>query len=237
MKIGAVIPAAGEGRRMKIDKYKQFINLFNYPLIVHTLKLFQYMDEFSEIITVVPADTLNYCKREICKKYKLENIKLVAGAGSRQESVFLGLKAFSKKINYVIIHDGVRPLLPKKVLQKLLSSLKHHEAVTTGVQVKNTIKVKDNNNFVVKTLDRDSLSAIQTPQGFNYQLILNAHKSVSTKDKYFDDASLVENFGYPVKIIEGSYKNIKITTPEDLLLAEYILKSEKEKSNESRAWI
>ena len=236
MKIGVIIPAAGKGTRMKTDKYKQFMDLKGKPILVHTLKLFDKIDDLDDIITVVPEEKVDYCKNEIINKYNLPNIKVISGGRTRKESVYFGLKTFSQEIDYVIIHDGVRPLLPIKVIHKVINSLKKFQALAVGVEVKDTIKIKDENDFVEKTLDRSQLVGIQTPQAFKYDLILKAHESVLAEKKYYDDASLVEESGHAVKIIEGSYKNIKITTPGDLLKAEFILDKE-QLSNESRAWI
>ena len=225
MNIGVVIPAAGQGKRMGTKENKQFLYLNDLPILVHTIKTFFNIPLISEIIVVVPEARLDFCQEKIIDKYNLEGVKLVAGGETRRQSVFSGLKAFSLALDYVIIHDGARPLLSGEILDNIISSFKTYDAITTGVKVKDTIKIRDENNFVNKTLDRDKLMSIQTPQAFSYPLILKAHQKVSFTANVSDDASLVEITGHRVKIIEGSYENIKITTPDDLKQAEIILEN------------
>ena len=228
MKFGLVIPAAGSGSRMGIDKNKQFLELEKVPVLVRTLNIFMDNFTFDEIIIVVKKDEMEYCQKEIIKKNNIKNVKLVAGGKSRRQSVYFGLKAFSLAINYVIIHDGARPLLPSNLVNDIIKNVEKYKAVTTGVPVKDTIKIKNEENFVKKTLDRDQLVAVQTPQAFSFSLIKKAHEQVSKDAKISDDASLVEEYGHPVKVIKSSYENIKITTPDDLLQAKLILKRRKE---------
>ncbi len=225
MRIGVVIPAAGQGKRMKTAVNKQYLTLIGRPVLVHTIELFSANPEIDQIIVVVREDERKYCQNEIINKYFKIPIKLVAGGETRRQSVFNGLKAFSPAIDYVIIHDGARPLLPGNLLDSFIGSLGRYKALTMGVNVKDTIKRINNNKLVVETLDRNSLISIQTPQGFNYNLIMEAHRRVSEDKKVTDDSSLVELIGYQVKVFKGSYENIKITTPFDLALAELILKN------------
>ena len=223
MNIGAIIPAAGQGKRMKTKINKQYLQLAGRPLLAHTLEVFTNDNEIDEIIVVVKEEEMEYCKKNIIDKYFYDDIKLVAGGETRQQSVYAGLMAFSPAINYVIIHDGARPLLSSKLLNTVITKLADYKALTTAIPVKDTIKIVDKDNFVTETPIRDNLRAIQTPQAFEYQLIYKAHKNYSEDLKVTDDASLVEKMGHKVKVIKGENKNIKVTTPIDLSYAESIL--------------
>ena len=228
MKWGAVIAAAGIGKRMKAKKNKQFLDLQGSPLVVHTIRAFQECPFISKIKLVVHRDELTYCRREILSQYNCEDVEPVVGGASRQQSVFNGLKAFQASPDYVLIHDGARPLISEEILARVQSALQNFEAVTTGVRVKDTIKVRTEDFFVERTLDRKQLVAIQTPQGFNYSLIRQAHKKAAVKGNhsYSDDASLVEAMGQRVKVVEGAYENIKVTTPADLDFARMLVSSQ-----------
>ena len=223
MNIGAIIPAAGQGKRMKTKINKQYLQLAGRPLLAHTLEVFTNDNKIDEIIVVVKEEEMEYCKKNIIDKYFYDDIKLVAGGETRQQSVYAGLMAFSPAINYVIIHDGARPLLSSKLLNTVITKLADYKALTTAIPVKDTIKIVDKDNFVTETPARDNLRAIQTPQAFEYQLIYKAHKNYSEDLKVTDDASLVEKMGHKVKVIKGENKNIKVTTPIDLSYAESIL--------------
>ena len=224
MNIGAIIPAAGQGKRMKKDINKQYLQLGDRPLLAHTLEIFDNNNYINQIIVVVKEDEMDYCQEKILDKYCFEDLKLVAGGETRQQSVYAGLTAFSPAINYVIIHDGARPLISKDLLDKVIEKLSSHKALTTAIPVKDTIKIINKENFVQKTPDRDNLRAIQTPQAFEYDLIYEAHKNYDGNIKATDDASLVENMGHKVKVIQGESNNIKITTPIDLVYAQNILR-------------
>ncbi len=223
MKYAAVIPAAGSGRRMKSKVDKQFIKLDNYPIMVHTLKIFSELSVFSELILVVKENKIKFCQQSILKKYGIEGVKLVAGGKSRRQSVLKGLRALSDEIDFVVIHDAARPLLPIYVLRNLIKEVTRYKAVTTAINVKDTIKLKRNEDFIERTLNRDKLIIAQTPQAFKLDLILKAHRDIADDDRVSDDASLAELAGYPVKMVEGSYENIKITTKSDLIFAKLIL--------------
>jgi len=224
MNIGAIIPAAGQGKRMKKDVNKQYLKLGDRPLLAHTLEVFANNNKIDQIVVVVKKEEMDYCQKKILNKYGFENLKLVAGGETRQQSVYAGLMAFSPAINHVIIHDGARPLISKDLLNKVIKKLSKYKALTTAIPVKDTIKIVNKESFVQKTPNRDSLRAIQTPQAFEYDLIYEAHENFDGKAKATDDASLVENMGYKVKVIRGENSNIKITTPIDLVYAQNILR-------------
>ena len=227
--IGVLIPAAGKGSRMGREINKQFINILEKPIIYHTIKSFLDWRGDFELKIVLHPQEIDYFKKEIYplfanKKLKQDDfsIELIAGGQSRKESVYNGLQSFSESVNYVIIHDGARPLLRPELIEKAYQAVKKYGAVSCGIKVKDTIKIVEN-SFSRETLNRDKLRAIQTPQAFKLDLIKKAHQSYN-KQKALDDASLVEEFGEEVYIVDGDYNNFKITTPEDLKPAEIILK-------------
>lgn len=224
MDCAVIIVAAGKGTRMKTKKKKQFLDLAGKPLLVHTLNKFVGKSFFSDIYLVVSEEDIPFCRQEIIEAYNLDMVNLIAGGASRRESVFQGLNAFAQAPDYVIIHDGVRPLIKESVLSELLSALRQFSAVAVGVPVKDTIKQKDDDDFVKKTFSRSELVAIQTPQAFKFDLIYKAHREIPENVEISDDASLVEKLGHKVKIVEGSYENIKITTPIDLSMARTVIK-------------
>ena len=222
--IGVLIAAAGKGSRMGKEINKQFLNILGKPIIYHTIQTFlEWQHDFELNIVLHPAE-IDYFKKNILPMFSdyQQKLNLIAGGKSRKESVANGLKNFSEEVNYVIIHDGARPLLKKELIERSYQAVKKYNAVSCGVKVKDTIKVVED-SFSKKTLARDSLRAIQTPQAFKLDLIKNAHRSYQ-KDKALDDASLVEELGEKVYIVDGDYNNFKITTPEDLKPAEIILK-------------
>ncbi len=224
MKLGVVIPAAGRGKRMETELNKQFLQIGNRPVLAHTIGVFFEHPDIDEIIIVVRDFEKSYCQKNLINKYGFDNVKLVAGGKTRRESVYAGLMAFSPAINYVIIHDGARPLIEKKIINRVIKALENHDAISLGVRVKDTIKLVNQDNFALKTLERSELVAIQTPQAFKLDLIKRAHQKVKMENAS-DDASLVETLGAQVKIIWGSYENIKITTPFDLACARTIMES------------
>ncbi|AEF16362.1 2-C-methyl-D-erythritol 4-phosphate cytidylyltransferase [Thermoanaerobacterium xylanolyticum LX-11] len=227
MFISAIIVAAGKGRRMGTKLNKVFLKLNGKPVLYYTLNVFEKLLELNEIVLVVSNEDIDYCRREIVDKYNFKKVRrIVAGGMERQESVFNGLKAVDSRCDIVMIHDGARPFIDKTTLKKGIEESKLHSAVGIAVPVKDTIKVVDDDNFVVSTPDRTNLMAIQTPQIFEYRLIYEAHlKAMEDGFLGTDDTVLVERLGHKVKLVEGSYRNIKITTPEDLIISEAFLKT------------
>ncbi|MGJ7044209.1 2-C-methyl-D-erythritol 4-phosphate cytidylyltransferase [Thermoanaerobacterium thermosulfurigenes] len=225
MFISAIIVAAGKGRRMGTKLNKVFLKLNGKPVLYYTLNVFEKLLELNEIVLVVSNEDIDYCRREIVDKYNFKKVRrIVAGGMERQESVFNGLKAVDSRCDIVMIHDGARPFIDKTTLKKGIEESKLHSAVGIAVPVKDTIKVVDDDNFVVSTPDRTNLMAIQTPQIFEYRLIYEAHlKAMEDGFLGTDDTVLVERLGHKVKLVEGSYRNIKITTPEDLIISEAFL--------------
>ena len=221
--IGVVIAAAGQGSRMGKKINKQFLDLLGKPILYHTIKSFLDWERSIELSIVLNPNEIEYFKKNLRPLFpKNKNIKLIAGGQSRKESVNNGLKSFSEVVRYVIIHDGARPLLKKELIEKTYQAVKKYGAVSCGVKVKDTIKLVED-SFSKETLNRDQLRAIQTPQAFELDLIKKAHLNYQA-EKALDDASLVEQLGKKVYIVDGDYNNFKITTPEDLKPAEIILK-------------
>ncbi|WP_096186192.1 2-C-methyl-D-erythritol 4-phosphate cytidylyltransferase [Evansella halocellulosilytica] len=226
-KYNVIIPAAGQGKRMKAGKNKQFITIDQDPLLIHTLRVFEGDLLCDEIILVINSEEKPEMEALI-EQFGLKKInKLVPGGKERQQSVFEGLKAVEGD-PVVLIHDGARPFIQTEVISKLVSKVETGVSATVGVPMKDTVK-KVQGGLIEETVDRTSLWAIQTPQAFRCSEIVSAHKEAEMND-YFgtDDASLMEYVNKPVAIIEGDYENIKVTTPEDLLFAEAIIKKRKE---------
>ncbi|MBA2876787.1 2-C-methyl-D-erythritol 4-phosphate cytidylyltransferase [Thermaerobacillus caldiproteolyticus] len=222
MEYQVVIPAAGQGKRMKAGMNKQFIELHHQPIIVHTLKVFEQDDWCQGIIVVI-----NEAEREqfhtLFEQFPIKKVvSMVSGGAERQHSVYNGLKAV-KNSEIVLIHDGARPFITMEKIHELVKEAEEHGAAILAVPMKDTVK-RAFDGFVAETVERSSLWAVQTPQAFRISLVLEAHEQ-ARKDGYVgtDDASLVERMGKKVKIIEGDYRNIKLTTPDDLLFAEAIL--------------
>ncbi len=224
-KVGVIIAAAGSGTRMGMDKNKVLLPLQGVPILIRSIKKFTCFDWVNEIIIVVRKEDYNEIA-DLTAKWELE-VKLVVGGKKRQDSVIIGLEALSNKTRWVFIHDGARPLIDTRIIKKAYHQVQQYQAVGVGVPVKDTIKITNEKQMVVDTPDRNILWAIQTPQVFSYEIIMQAYREAN---KYgwesTDDCGLVEKLGLPVNLIPGSYKNIKITTIEDLSLASILLKND-----------
>jgi 2-C-methyl-D-erythritol 4-phosphate cytidylyltransferase len=225
--VSAIIVAAGKGKRMGENINKQYIKLKDKEVLAITLEEFSKVDQVEEIIVVVSPDEVEFCKKNIIEKYNFSKVKkIVCGGKERQQSVYNGLLGCGAETDIVLIHDGARPFIDNEIICKSIEGAKINGACTVAVPVKDTIKVADSNKIITKTLKRDELYLIQTPQAFKYELILEAHKkALSETTLATDDTMLVEALGYKVKIIDGDYFNIKITTPEDLIFGNAILDS------------
>lgn len=221
MQVCAVIAAGGQGKRMNSNVSKQFLTIKGHPILYYTLNKFEKMKILNEIILVVPPADIKYTEEQIIRKYSFKKTRIVEGGKERQDSVYNGLKALPKDVDIVVIHDGVRPFIPVKIIENSIEAATECDAVGVAVPVKDTIKVVDDKSIVKTTPDRKTLWAIQTPQTFKYDVIMKAYEKAAEDGFYgTDDTVLVERMGLPVKIIEGSYENIKITTPEDIIFAE-----------------
>ena len=227
VKTVAIIPAAGSGIRMESKRAKQFLSLDGKPILALTLEPFQ-ESTVDAIILVVPLDDLEYCKKEIVERFGFTKVKkIVPGGKWRQDSVRFGLEATEGKYDLVLIHDGVRPLIEKRLIERVIKEAMVNRAVITALPAKETVKEVNDLRDVVKTYDRKRVWMVQTPQAFRYQDILNAHHKALKQgwEEATDDALLVEKSGITVKVVEGSEKNIKVTTPDDLELARLLLRS------------
>lgn len=222
----AVIVAAGKGKRMGSEISKQFIKVNGHPILFYTIKAFEESELIQEIYLVLSSEDISYSREEIFNRYTFNKpIHIVTGGKERQDSVYNGLKAI-KDCEIVLIHDGARPFVTHEIIEKGIKYAKEHGACACGVTPKDTIKVKDHSGFSLSTPNRNSLFAVQTPQCFNYDLILHCHEKIKEEGTAVtDDTMIIESCGHKVFLFEGSYENIKITTPEDMWLAERILKS------------
>jgi len=234
-KVIAIVPSAGLGRRFGSDANKPFQILGGKPLVVWALEALESVDAIEEIIPVLRKEDVER-GIEVFRSYNISKTKRVAAGGKeRQDSVYNGLKLIGDKNCIVLIHDGVRPFIEKDLIEKVIKELlkggkgelKSFDGVVLGVPVKDTIKEAES-GIIKSTIRRDSLWAIQTPQVFPYKKISAAYKK-SIKEGFYstDDAALMERYGGKIKVIMGSYSNIKITTPDDLIFAEYLISKNK----------
>ena len=225
MKADAVIVSAGKGLRFMEGKKKQFTFLGGKPILAHTLDKFEACSLIRSVRLVVGEEDMDYCLKEIVERYGFQKVsQIVPGGKRRQESVKNGIDALPEDGEIVAIHDGVRPLVTQAMIEDSIHSAARYGAVVFAMPVKETIKISNPDGTVLKTLDRQSLWQIQTPQTFQVEVIREAHcRAVEDGFVGTDDASLVERLGGKVHILTGSYANIKITTQEDLVLANLFL--------------
>lgn len=227
MKTVAIIPAGGSGKRLKSRVAKQYLLLNQMPILIHTLQVFQKSKMIDDIVLVLPPDDLASVRQELTDKYELTKVKfIVAGGVERQDSVRNGLAVLEGKCDFVLIHDAVRPLVTEKMIRQVVVAAKATGAASLGVKAKDTIKETGKDDVVGVTIPRNNLWLTQTPQAFKFEIIKKAYKKAYDEKFYgTDDASLVERMGLKVKMIAGSYDNIKITTPEDLVMVGALLKN------------
>jgi 2-C-methyl-D-erythritol 4-phosphate cytidylyltransferase len=223
----AIVLAAGRGTRMGTKVHKQYIMLDGRPVLYYSLKAFQCSDIIDEIYLVTGSGEEVYCREEIVEKYGITKVtRILTGGKERYHSVWNGLKELDDN-GYVFIHDGARPFVDKKIIERTFAAVCKHNACVTGMPVKDTIKVADERGFVESTPDRNRLWMIQTPQVFENSLVKSAY-SLLMGEPYTnvtDDAMVVEKMlEHPIELVLGSYENIKITTSEDLEMAEVFLK-------------
>lgn len=224
-KISVLIPAAGQGKRMESSVKKPYLMLDDKPILSHTIDGFEQNSVIDEIFVIVDESDFMVCREKALMPFRYRKVReLVAGGETRQASVFSGLRALSDDVDFVVIHDGVRPFINDKIIFECLEAAAEWGAAVSAVPVKETIKVANEELFVDHTPQRDQLWQVQTPQVFRKSLIVEAHKkAIHDRIDAPDDAALVENLGSLVKLVMGSYKNVKLTTPEDLRIAETLL--------------
>ena len=217
-----IVAAAGSSLRMG-GINKQFTELVGIPVLIRTLMAFERSDNISRIIVSAKKDDVAEIEL-LAKKYMITKLTdIVVGGASRAESIKNALEAVTEE--FLLIHDGARPLVSETVIENVCKGLEKNNAVTCAVPLKDTVKVINSKNTVVETPDRASLVAVQTPQGVNVSLYKKALEKETDISKFTDDMSVMEKANETVKIVEGDYKNIKITTPEDLIVAKaYLMK-------------
>ena len=222
----AIVLAAGQGKRMHSKVQKQFLEIQGYPVLYYSLRCFQESPLIQDIILVTGEESISYCKEEIVQKYGFTKVSaVIPGGKERYDSVYAGL-CECRDCEYVLIHDGARPFVTEEILKRGLQKVKETGACVIGMPSKDTVKLSDEEGYVKETPNRKCVWTIQTPQIFSYSLIREAHDSIRQKDmsKITDDAMVVETFtNQKVYLSEGSYENIKLTTPEDMTAAHGIL--------------
>jgi 2-C-methyl-D-erythritol 4-phosphate cytidylyltransferase len=225
-KYTAIVLSAGKGSRMNSDVHKQYLKLADKPIIVYALEAFE-KSRVDEIVLVVGAGEEDYCQTEIVEKYGINKVgAIVCGGKERYHSVYNGLKA-AGNTDYVMIHDGARPFITDAIIERMMDAVCRKHACVAGMHVKDTIKITNERAEVQTTPDRKNVWMVQTPQAFSYPLICDAYEKMMLQEDttITDDAMVVEKMcNIPVSLVEGSYTNIKITTPEDMIIAEAILK-------------
>lgn len=236
MKATVLIPAAGLGRRMGAAVNKQYLDLSGKPILAHTLERFDSHPLIEHIYPILPADEIAYCQQQIIAPYRFAKVRrCVPGGAERQDSVRNGLRALTEDgldqpERIVLIHDGARPLFDPRLLPELLERIAATGACVVGVPVKDTIKQVDH-GLISATPERQRLWQAQTPQGFRYRRIAAAFEKADAEEYLgTDDASLLERYGLPVAMLQGDYRNIKVTTPEDLPVAATFLDMQRKES-------
>lgn len=219
MKVSAIILAAGSGSRMGTDK--MLCTLFGKSVVIHTIEKFLHSERVEEIIVVASENNINIIKEEI-KKYSITNCRVITGGKTRGESSYKGIKEALGEC--VLIHDGARPLISSEIINSVIDGALKYGASAPGCTPKDTIKKVDN-GFVGETFNRSELVNIQTPQGFHKEAIKKAYEKIGFDET--DDCAVIEKAGQRVYVCEGSYENIKITTPMDIVIAENIIKKER----------
>jgi 2-C-methyl-D-erythritol 4-phosphate cytidylyltransferase len=227
LKTTAIIVAAGKGSRFGGGVKKQFQLLSGKPVIAHSTACFEKSDSVGEIVLVVPEDSVDYCRKEIVEEFGFKKVtKVVPGGEERQDSVEKGFSYVSEDVDLVLIHDGVRPFIPLRLIDAVIKEAARSGAAIIAMPAKDTVKRTSPDGFIEGTIHREFIWLAQTPQAFRYDVLKKAYGRMKGRaSKFTDESSLVEELGVPVKLVKGSLLNIKITTEEDLILGELILKA------------
>lgn len=224
MFVSVIIAAAGNSTRYGTGKSKQFLILDNTPVLIKSIQAFEAIDDVKEIIVTARKQDFDIIE-DFIAQYGVRKVKhIVEGGATRQDSIYAAVENVDEKADLVAVHDGARPLIKRKVIESVIQKADEVDAAACAVSVKDTIKIIDSSGKIVTTPERDVLRAVQTPQIFRFSLYKEAiEKAVSDGKQYTDYCQLVESMGYPVYLVDGDYENIKITTPDDLLVAEKFL--------------
>ncbi|WP_313758341.1 2-C-methyl-D-erythritol 4-phosphate cytidylyltransferase [Tissierella sp.] len=224
--VSVIIAAAGMSNRMGSKINKQFIAIDGKPILAHTIEKFERCRYIDEIILVAKEEEIEYCRKEIVKRYKFNKVaNIIRGGKERQDSIYNGILALSEKTDIVLTHDGARPFVNIENIEDGIKGTTAYGACVIGVPVTDTIKVVGENKTIDNTPQRALLWAAQTPQCFLKHILIKGYeRAISNGFIGTDDSSIVERIGYDVKMIMGSYENIKITTPKDIILAESLFK-------------
>jgi 2-C-methyl-D-erythritol 4-phosphate cytidylyltransferase len=231
-RIAAVVPAGGTGKRMGAGTPKQFLMLGGVPLMLHSLRALERAPSVTEVVLVVPKQERARALTEVVERYGLKKVlKVVPGGATRQESVHHGLNEVDEDVEIVVVHDAVRPFVTEDLIERSIEAARKHVGAIVAVPMKDTPKQVGADRLIQRTLDRTELWLAQTPQTFRRALIMEAYRKAEIEHIHAtDDAALVERLGHKVGIVEGSWENIKVTTPGDMIVAEAILAARKGKA-------
>lgn len=220
MFVSVIIAAAGNSTRYGTGKSKQFLILDNTPVLIKSIQAFEAIDDVKEIIVTARKQDFDIIE-DFIAQYGVCKVKhIVEGGATRQDSIYAAVEKVDEEADLIAVHDGARPLIKRKVIESVIQKADEVDAAACAVPVKDTIKIIDSSGKIVTTPERASLRAVQTPQIFRFSLYKEAiEKAVSEGKQYTDDCQLVESMGYPIYLVDGDYENIKITTPDDLLVA------------------
>lgn len=227
--VSVIFPAAGQGTRMKAGRNKVLLELFGKPILLRTLETFSGLPEVGELIVVTGREEMAEVRAMLERAKHLKPWQLAEGSTERQYSIQNGLKLVAQETDLILVHDAARPLITPEVIRRVIEGARQQGGAIAAVPEKNTVKIVDDEGLVVSTPPRKSLWAVQTPQGFRKDILLEANARAEAEGFLgTDDASLVERLGNPVKVVMGDYRNIKITTPEDMVTAEAFLRQMEE---------
>lgn len=226
--VTAVFPAAGQGRRMNVGINKVFLDLLGKPILVHTLQRFSRSKKIDYLVVVVAAEEVSFIRKLLKAVPGLKPYQVVAGGSERQYSIANGLAVVPENSEIILVHDAARPLTSIETIDRVVEGAREVGGAIAAVPEKNTVKIVDEDGIVKETPPRKTLWEVQTPQGFRREILMEAYRKAK-EDAFLgtDDSSLVERLGVPVKVVESDYRNIKVTTPEDMLIAEAFLQKQR----------
>lgn len=227
--VAAVFPAAGQGKRMQAGMNKVLLELMGTPILVRTLLQFSRSQYIGHLIVSVAQEEVSFIRHLLRRVSGLKPVTVVAGGSERQYSIANGLRALPEETDIVLVHDAARPLISVETIDAVIEAARTVGGGIAAVPAKSTMKIVSDERLVVQTPPRETVWEVQTPQGFRRDILLAAYEKAE-QDGYLgtDDSCLVERLNVPIRVVESSYRNIKITTPEDILIAETLLRAEKD---------